>query len=197
VPDVVGESRDDAVAALARAGFETKVRQVFSGEPVGTVTAQEPAGGQEHEVGTRVTINVSQGARPLTIPSVIGQPYESAASALQGAGFRVVRQNVDSDEPAGTVVDQQPPSGGSAPAGTTITLSVSRGPTESQVPSVEGAAEADAVQALEAAGFTVDVQTEQTDDPGLHGFVLRQEPAGGSRAPEGSTVTIFVGEFNG
>jgi eukaryotic-like serine/threonine-protein kinase len=197
VPDVVGESRDDAVAALARAGFETKVRQVFSGEPVGTVTAQAPAGGQEQEVGTRVTINVSQGARPLTIPSVIGQPYESAASALQGAGFRVVRQNVDSDEPAGTVIDQQPPSGGSAPAGTTITLSVSRGPTESQVPSVEGAAESDAVEALEGAGFVVDVQTEATDDPGLHGFVLRQEPAGGSRAPQGSTVTIFVGEFEG
>ncbi len=197
VPDVVGESRDDAVAALARAGFETKVRQVFSREPVGTVTAQAPAGGQEHEVGTRVTINVSQGARPLTIPSVINEPYESAASVLQGAGFRVARQNVDSDAPAGTVVDQQPPPGGTAPAGTTITLSVSRGPTESVVPSVEGAAESDAVDALEAAGFTVDVQTEATDDPGLHGFVLRQEPAGESRAPEGSTVTIFVGEFEG
>jgi beta-lactam-binding protein with PASTA domain/predicted Ser/Thr protein kinase len=195
VPDVVGETRDDAVAALARAGFEAKVRPVFSGEPDGTVTAQLPLPGEEHEVGTRVTINVSQGARPLTIPSVVGQPYESAESALQGAGFKVARQNVDSDEPAGTVVDQQPPGGGTAPQGTTITLSVSRGPTQSQVPNVEGAAEADAVQTLEAAGFEVNVQREDTDDPALNGFVLRQDPAGGTRAAQGSTVTIFVGQF--
>ena len=44
VPDVVGESRDDAVAALARAGFEARVRPVFSNQPVGTVTAQAPGG---------------------------------------------------------------------------------------------------------------------------------------------------------
>ena len=107
-PDVIGQSRDEAVAALARADLEAKIVEVFSEKEPGTVTGQSPAAGEMVKVGTRVQINISRGVRPLTFPSVVGQPYESAASALQGAGFKVARRNVDSTEPAGTVVDQQP-----------------------------------------------------------------------------------------
>ncbi len=196
VPDVIGQSRDEAVAALARADLEPKIVLVFSEKEPGTVTGQRPAAGEMVRVGTRVQINISRGVRPLTIPSVIGQPYESAASALQGAGFKVARRNVDSTEPAGTVVDQQPASGGTAPAGTTITLSVSKGPTEQPVPDVTNQAEGDAVATLEASGFTANVVREATEDPNLDGFVISQEPAGGGRAPQGSAVTIVVGQFS-
>jgi eukaryotic-like serine/threonine-protein kinase len=195
VPDVVGQTRDEAVAALARADLDAKIVEVYSEKDTGTVTAQNPKGGEKVKVGTRVQINISRGARPLTVPSVVGQPYESAASALEGAGFKVARRDIDSDQPAGTVIDQNPASGQSAPAGTTVTLSVSKGPVESQVPDVSSQAEDDAVATLEAAGFEVDVQREGTDDPALDGFVLQQDPAGGSRAPKGSTVTIVVGQF--
>jgi eukaryotic-like serine/threonine-protein kinase len=196
VPDVIGQTRDEAVAALARADLEAKIVEVYSDKDTGTVTGQNPKAGEKVKVGTRVQINVSRGVRPLTVPSVIGQPYEQAASALEGAGFRVVRQNVESDQPAGTVVDQNPGSGASAPAGTTVTLSVSKGPVEEQVPDVSSQAEDDAITTLEAAGFQVDVQREDTDDPALDGFVLRQDPAGGSKAPKGATVTIVVGQFS-
>ena len=148
------------------------------------------------KVGTRVQINISRGVKPLTIPSVVGQPYESAASALQGAGFKVARRNVDSTEPAGTVVDQQPDGGGTAPAGSTITLSVSKGPTEQPVPDVTNQAEGDAVATLEASGFTANVVREPTEDPNLDGFVISQEPPGGGSAPQGSAVTIVVGQFS-
>jgi eukaryotic-like serine/threonine-protein kinase len=195
VPDVIGQTRDEAVAALARADLEPKIVEVYSDKDTGTVTGQNPKAGEKVKVGTRVQINVSRGVRPLTVPSVVGQPYEQAASALEGAGFKVVRQNVDSDQPAGTVVDQNPGSGASAPAGTTVTLSVSKGPVEEQVPDVSSQAEDDAITTLEAAGFQVDVQREGTDDPALDGFVLRQDPAGGSKAPKGATVTIVVGQF--
>jgi eukaryotic-like serine/threonine-protein kinase len=195
VPDVVGQTRDEAVAALARADLDAKIVEVYSEKDTGTVTAQNPKAGEKVKVGTRVQINVSRGVRPLTVPSVVGQPYEQAASALEGAGFKVVRQNVDSDQPAGTVVDQNPGSGASAPAGTTVTLSVSKGPVEEQVPDVSSQAEGDAISTLEASGFQVDVQREATDDPALDGFVLSQDPAGGTKAPKGATVTIVVGQF--
>jgi serine/threonine-protein kinase len=195
VPDVIGQTRDEAVAALARADLEPKIVEVYSEKDPGTVTGQNPKGGENVKVGTRVQINVSRGVKPLSIPSVIGQPYESAASALEGAGFKVARTNVESDQPANTVVAQNPPAGQSAPAGTTVTLSVSKGPAQSQVPDVSSQAEEDAVTTLEAAGFRVDVQREATDDPALDGFVLRQDPEGGSQAAKGSTVTIVVGQF--
>jgi eukaryotic-like serine/threonine-protein kinase len=195
VPDVIGQSRDEAVAALARADLEAKIVEVFSEKDPGTVTGQSPAAGELVKVGTRVQINVSRGVRPLTIPDVRGQPYESAASALQGAGFKVARRNVDSTEPEGTVVDQQPSAGGTAPAGSTITLSVSKGPIDQPVPDVTNQAEGDAISALESSGFTVNVVREGTEDPNLDGFVIRQDPAGGDEAPQGSEVTIVVGQF--
>jgi eukaryotic-like serine/threonine-protein kinase len=195
VPDVIGQNRDDAVAALARADLEAKIVEVFSEKEPGTVTGQRPRAGNKVTVGTRVQINVSRGKRPLTIPSVVGAPYESAESALQGAGFRVVRRDVDSTEPAGTVVDQQPGAGVTAPAGTTVTLSVSKGPVEQPVPDVLNQAEGDAVATLEASGFTANVVREPTEDPALEGFVIRQDPPGGRRAPQGSAVTIAIGQF--
>jgi serine/threonine-protein kinase len=195
VPDVIGQSRDEAVAALARADLEAKTVEVFSEKEPGTVTGQSPAAGEMVKVGTRVQINISRGVKPLSIPDVRGQPYESAASALQGAGFKVARRNVDSTEPAGTVVDQQPSAGGTAPAGSTITLSVSKGPVDQSVPDVTNQAEADAVSALESSGFKVKVAREAIDDPSLDGFVIRQDPAGGDKAPQGSEVTIVVGQF--
>jgi eukaryotic-like serine/threonine-protein kinase len=195
VPDVIGQNRDDAVAALARADLEAKIVEVFSEKDPGTVTGQRPRAGNKVTVGTRVQINVSRGKRPLTIPSVVGAPYESAESALQGAGFRVVRRDVDSTEPAGTVVDQQPGAGVTAPAGTTVTLSVSKGPVEQPVPDVLNQAEGDAVATLEASGFTANVVREPTEDPALEGFVIRQDPPGGRRAPQGSAVTIAIGQF--
>jgi serine/threonine-protein kinase len=195
VPDVIGQSRDEAVAALARADLEAKIVEVYSEKESGTVTGQNPRGGESVKVGTRVQINVSKGAKPLTVPSVIGQPYEAAESALQGAGFKVARRDVDSTEPAGTVVDQQPAAGVTAPAGTTVTLSVSKGPAEEQVPDVLNTAEADAIATIEASGFTAKVVREATDDPALDGFVVRQDPKGGKRAPQGSAVTIVIGQF--
>jgi len=195
VPDVIGQSRDEAVAALARADLEPKIVEVYSEKEPGTVTGQSPAAGEKVKVGTRVQINVSRGVKPLAVPDVRGQPYESAASALQGAGFKVARRNVDSTEPAGTVIDQQPSAGNTAPAGSTITLTVSKGPVDQPVPDVTNQAESDATSALESSGFTVNVVREATDDPALDGFVISQDPAGGDKAPQGSEVTIVVGQF--
>jgi eukaryotic-like serine/threonine-protein kinase len=58
------------------------------------------------------------------------------------------------------------------------------------VPSVIGQSEETAVQALEGAGFEVEVaQTQGTGDPGR---VSEQDPRAGEEAAEGSTVTITV-----
>jgi serine/threonine-protein kinase len=197
VPDVVGESRDDAVAALARAGLEARVVAQFSDKPVDTVTGQAPKAGEMIEVGTRVRINVSKGREPVAVPPVVGDPYETAVATLEGAGFKVQRQNADSDQPRGTVIDQSPDANTLTAPGATITLTVSKGPTESTVPDVTSLEEEAAREQLEQSGFQVEVVKEPTVDPSQDGFVLRQEPEGGTRAPEGSVVRIIVGELSG
>jgi beta-lactam-binding protein with PASTA domain/predicted Ser/Thr protein kinase len=193
VPSVVGKTRDDAVATLTNAGLIPKVFQIHSSKTPDTVTAQDPQGGTKVLKGSRVRINVSTGPRPVSVPYVVGLPFDQASSQLQNAGFAVARENVDSDQPADTVVDEQP--SGSAPPGSTIKLSVSKGPKQSTVPDVTNQDEASARSTLKSAGFKVQVQRQDVNDPGLDGIVLSQDPTGDTQAPQGSTVTITVGHY--
>jgi serine/threonine-protein kinase len=195
VPDVIGETRDDAIATLARRDLDHSVHEVFSAEDPGTVVGQDPKPGETVNVGTRVRLNVSKGKRPVVVPPVVGQPFENAKSALEGAGFRVTRRNVESTDPAGTVVGQDPAANTEVAPGATIVLSVSKGPKNVQVPDVTNQDEPTATSTLKAAGFNVNVERQQIDDPGQNGFVISQDPAGGSQAPAGTTVTIVVGQF--
>jgi serine/threonine-protein kinase len=192
VPSVLGLSRDAAISALVNAGLDPHAFDVFSSKPIGTVTAQDPAAGKEVEKGSKVRINVSSGPSDVTVPSVIGLTFDQATRALRDQGFLVSRKDVDSEEPKDTVVDQSP--SGSAPKGSTIQLSVSKGPKESTVPDVTSQDEDSARSALESAGFKVVVQRQEVTDPGLDGIVLSQSPTPNSKAKEGSTVTIVVGQ---
>jgi eukaryotic-like serine/threonine-protein kinase len=195
VPDVVGDNVDDAIAALAGADLKVKRANVFSERPVGTVVAQDPGGGQQVEVGTQVRINVSQGVRPTAVPPVLGDPFETAQSKLEAAGLKVRRLDVDSAEPAGTVVDQDPDANTTVSPGSTVTLSVSTGPSTTGVPDVTSQDEQAATEALENAGFEVNVVDEATADVNQDGLVLSQDPAGGAQASPGATVTIVIGRF--
>jgi eukaryotic-like serine/threonine-protein kinase len=195
VPNVVGVERDDAVAALARANLEARVVPIFSDKPPNTVIATDPEAGERVEVGTEVRVNVSQGVKPVSVPQVVGQPFEDAKAILEGAGFRVQRRNVESPEAAGVVVDQTPDANASAPPGSTVTVAVSKGPAQVDVPDVTNQDEETARAILQESGFEVEVVKEPTTDPNENGFVIRQEPAGGAKAPAGSTVKIIVGEF--
>jgi beta-lactam-binding protein with PASTA domain/predicted Ser/Thr protein kinase len=195
VPDVVGESRDDAVVELRDAGLDPNVVEINSPRDAGTVLATAPSAGEVVVEGTRVRVNVSKGPRPIAVPNVVGQAYESAASTLQGAGFGVAREDVESEEAAGIVVAQSPAAGSQQSRGSTVTLQVSEGPPTESVPDVTSQDEAQASVLLDEAGFAVEVQDQETDDESLDGLVISQDPPGGTELEQGETVTIVVGRF--
>jgi eukaryotic-like serine/threonine-protein kinase len=193
VPSVIGKNRDDAISTLVNAGLDPRAFPVASSRPVDTVTGQDPPAGKVIEKGSRVRINYSSGPAEIDVPSVIGLQFDQASSALQAQGFAVARRDVDSERPKGEVVDQSPSN--QAPKGSTITLSVSKGPPMSTVPDVTAQDEGSAQSTLEQAGFVAQVQRQDVNDPGLDGIVLSQSPTGGSSAKQGSTVTITVGRL--
>ena len=195
VPSLVGKSRDAAVAELTRLQLEPNVVQVSSSQQANQVTAQNPKPGVVVVAGSSVRINVSSGPKPVAVPSVIGQSYDSAAAQLQSAGFTVGRVDVDSDQPAGQVVDQSPPGNSTASNGSSVTLSVSKGPTTVTVPDVSLQTVLGARATLRAAGFRVVVVRQDTDDESLDGLVMSQDPGGNTQADPKSVVTITVGQF--
>jgi len=193
VPDVVGESEADAEAALESHGLRADPHTVPSNQPEGTVVAQNPSAGDRVREDSVVRINVASGPQPVAVPSVVGRSYSDALSELQAAGFAVRRVDVDSTQPAETVVDQDPGPNAVQPKGSTVTLKVSKGPSTTAIPDVNGLDQDTASATLQQAGFQVAVQQRDTDDPTEDGIVITQTPAGGKQADIGSTVTIVVG----
>ena len=197
VPSLVGQSRDSAVAALTQLGLVAQVVEVNSDREEGTVVAQSLAPGTVVVEGTRIRINVSKGPKPVVVPNVVNQPYEQAALELRRNGFGVTRIDVASDLTEGIVVDQDPSGDSEATKGTTVTLSVSKGPSTVAVPDVTASDVTIAQTTLENAGFRTRVVFEDTDDPNLDGIVTSQDPVGGSRAAPDTVITLFVGRFTG
>jgi beta-lactam-binding protein with PASTA domain/predicted Ser/Thr protein kinase len=195
VPDVRGRRETDAVAILKDAGLEANVVPVPSREPEGTIVAQEPAPERTVRRGTSVRINSSSGPQLVSVPPVEGELYEDAAATLQQAGFAVARSDVESDEPRGTVVAQNPEGNTSQPRGSRITLSVSKGPSRTQVPDVLGFGEDSARSTLEGEGFRVRVRERAVSSPEEADVVLDQFPGPGESANAGSVVEIVVGFF--
>jgi eukaryotic-like serine/threonine-protein kinase len=197
VPDVRGQQATDAAAAIAKVGLDPDVHDVNSLKPVNTVVAQSPGPGTRVVRGSKVRINVSKGPATLAVPPVVGIPYAQAESTLMAKGFKVKRVERDSNEPKDTVLSQDPGGNTSAPIGSTITLTVSNGPTEIQVPDVTTLDKDTATATLESSGFKVKIVPQDTTDPTAENIVLDQSPKSGSSAPQGSTVTIFVGRLAG
>ncbi len=195
IPSVVGQTVEDAVAELTRAGLNAQVVEVNSDRDEGTVTAQSPGAGTVVVEGTQVRINVSKGPKPVAVPNVVGLPYDQAASELQRAGFGVARIDVDSDQAAGIVTDQEPNGGSEGSKGSTVTVSVSKGPSTAAVPDVTTQDVSIAQTTLEAAGFRTRIVLEDTDDPTFDGIVISQDPVGGTQAKPNVLVTLFVGRF--
>ncbi len=195
VPNVRGQTSTAAVGLLAGAGLAYRIYNVYSPEPIGSVTGQSPAPGQKVKKGSTVRINVSRGPKPVGVPDVTGQPYANAESFLRGQNFSVARVDIQNDAAQGTVVSEDPPPGTQVPKGSKITLSVSTGPATSQVPDVTQQPEAAAEKILTQAGFNVATVTETVTDQTQDGIVQSEDPSPGTIAKQGAVVTINVGTF--
>ncbi|MFJ6181288.1 Stk1 family PASTA domain-containing Ser/Thr kinase [Streptomyces sp. NPDC092295] len=123
VPDVTGESVEDATAELEDQGLTVKVaaERVNSPEDAGSVARQSAAEGAQLARGDTVTLTVSQGPRMISVPDVTGKTTDEATKLLKEAGFEVT---VDRGFPfLGKTVEQQSVEGGQeAPEGSTITI---------------------------------------------------------------------------
>jgi beta-lactam-binding protein with PASTA domain/tRNA A-37 threonylcarbamoyl transferase component Bud32 len=199
VPDVTGQTLDDAEATLQDAGFEVRVRQEASDKvEEGKVIRTDPAANVQVDHGSTVTVFVSSGAELVRIPDVTGKNALEAANTLGAAGLTVEQVSEASDTVAeGTVIRTDPPAESSVAKGSKVRLVVSSGKEEVRVPSVINLTQAEATAQLQEAGFQVAVQEVTDPSPSRSGRVIAQSPSGGSRAPRGSTVTITVARFPG
>jgi beta-lactam-binding protein with PASTA domain len=132
LPDVVGMGQLEALKQLEAAGFRVDSYPAASDRPRGLVVTQRPAGGTRAPAESLVRINVSlgPGRRPLrVVPDVVGKNESAAKRLLAQVGFtvRTVAQATEGAAAGTVVVDQKPPSGNRAPAGSQVLLYLGAG----------------------------------------------------------------------
>ena len=195
VPEVVGLSQEEAEAAIADARLKvgdvtTEVSDEFE---EGTVISQSPEPGAEVDARSEVDLVVSGGAETVTVPSVIGQSEDTAISEIQAAGLTPDVLTSPSEEEEGTVIAQDPEGGAEATAGDVVTITVSEGAEEQEMPDVTGQ-DADEAEAFLEAEFGLAVT--QVEEPCARaippGSVCRQEPEAGTPVAEGEGATLYI-----
>jgi eukaryotic-like serine/threonine-protein kinase len=195
VPDVKGQSWPTAQQALVNVGLRPE-RHIVPGDTKDQVTATDPAAGESVPKGSKVRVNVMSGPATGTVPSVVGLSLADAITKLNAAGFNPNPKYVNnSTAPANQVISQTPVPGSSETKGTSVTLQVSNGPPQVTVPDVVGYTSQQAVQTLQADGFVVTQQYENTGAD-QDNIVQSQNPAGNSTATKGDTVTIVIGQHS-
>ncbi len=132
-------------------------------------------------------------ATMVTIPILEDFVQADAEERLDGIGLlHEVVEEPSADVEAGRVIRTDPTANTEVAEGSTVTLYVSTGPDEVQVPDVHGMAQQDAIDALEAAGVNV-TGFESDNDPDIEADrATRTEPAAGSSVARDSNVTLYV-----
>ncbi|NLG56000.1 MAG: Stk1 family PASTA domain-containing Ser/Thr kinase [Rhodococcus sp.] len=188
VPDVSGQSVEQAESTLNNLGFRTERQsRPDANMAEGNVIGTRPSAGSQVDERSTITLDVSTGPQQISVPRLIGLTQEEAEKALTAVGLRVDRSigREPSDvEDLDKVIQQDPAAGGRASAGSTVVLTLGSGPEEIRVPDVTGQREELARTNLEAAGFKVSVvQVDSSLDEGL--VVATDPPAGtDAKTPE-------------
>lgn len=191
VPDVRGKDLGTATSLLSARGLRvsTESSEYSSSVPDGKVIRTDPVAGTKLKPGSGVALYVSKGPEPVAVPDLHGKTQQEATSTLRGLGFGVVVTSVFSDSVPQGVVISNDPSSGTAARGSTVRLTVSKGPDVVPVPDVTNQPPDKATQALRAAGF----QVQRRDAFFSSGrTVYATDPSAGTKAKRGSTVTIYV-----
>ncbi len=130
--DLVGRSEGDVGFILGNLGLIVVFDTEFSSEVLkGFVIRTDPTAGATVNKGDQVTVYISDGPEPVSVPNVIGSNEDQARSALEALGL-AVRVNTTtievSPELDGLVAEQLPAPGTSVEPGSTVSITLGKAP---------------------------------------------------------------------
>ncbi|MCI8784682.1 MAG: Stk1 family PASTA domain-containing Ser/Thr kinase [Dorea sp.] len=200
VPNVVGKTEEEAKKELngMGLGFRVAERKESNKYEEGTVSEQKTEAGKKVDKNTTIVVVVSSGlvGTKIEVPDVKGHNESEAHSMLTQAGFKKISSEfVYSDTVAeGDVVETTPAAHAQATEDTQIIMKVSKGAEKKTVPNVIGQADADAQNAIIAAGLNVGTVTYDWNDSVPEGLVVSQSVDGGKKVAAGTSVGLVVSQ---
>ena len=128
----------------------------------------------------------------ITVPDVTGKQLTLARQILEDQHLRVtVAETYDASVPVGVVVSQTPEAGSTVKEERTITIYVSKGGEEMEMPNLRGLKQSEAIDRLQQMGLRLGSAYETFSDEDA-GTVISQDPRSGTRISKGQSVDITV-----
>jgi beta-lactam-binding protein with PASTA domain/predicted Ser/Thr protein kinase len=192
-PPVLKLNRAAAEHKLAAAGLKSRLGTAQFSDDVasGLVLKQDPGPNSRVRKHGTVTLILSKGVDVRAVPNNVGSTVSIATAALKTAGLTAGAQILRySSYASGLVIGTDPPVGQRLRRGATVTLIVSKGREQLDVPNVVGKAKDDAIRIVNGAGFAASV-VEVFSDTVAAGTVAAQSPSLG-KASRDSTITLQV-----
>lgn len=145
---------------------------------------------------TNIGVVISLGQKIVKVPKTVGMEEAKAKELLEEQDLEVVIvEEFDKKVEAGIVIKQDVEEGKEVPAGTTVTITVSKGIEEVSVPNVVGKPQADAVKELTDNGFVITATLTEQDTTKEDGTVIKQSLDAGSTVEKGANITITVNQI--
>ncbi|MFF3943322.1 Stk1 family PASTA domain-containing Ser/Thr kinase [Streptomyces sp. NPDC001902] len=196
VPDVTGDSFEDAEAELKEKGFEVDKQSKTSNEEEGTVLKQDPKSGAKRDKGSTITLTVAVAPEEVVVLDVTGQDVEQAKKTLEDQGLKVTTQDRESaDQQQGKVVEQNPRGGSKLKAGDSVTLFVAKPPSTNAIPNLQNMTVTQVSGIAQEFGVTLQFAPGSSQDG--NAIVQGQVPQQGTQMKPGDTLTIFARDPNG
>jgi beta-lactam-binding protein with PASTA domain len=134
------------------------------------------------------------GMRNVQVPDVRNQASADAIAALQNHGFKTrTQQKPDSTVQPDHVIGTDPGASTKVGAGELITVEVSTGPEQRELPDVYSMSYAAAVKKLKSAGFGRFKQVNSSSTPELKDKVLGTNPPANQTSAITNEITVIVG----
>ena len=132
------------------------------------------------------------GGAEVRVPDVVGMTERQARNELDAVGLRTEVEDRRSRRPVGEVLEQDPEADSVAQEGDTVTITVSGGPRQVEVPPLVGQTQEEAESILEDARLQLGEVTEEPSDEVEEGLVISQSPEAGQQVDARSSVDIVV-----
>lgn len=202
IPDLVGVAKGVAENQIADNGWTVVVRTERSEiQPVmGNIIRTDPPAGTKLGEGKPFTLVVSDGPPLPKLVDLNGMTLDAATATLTGLklAISVAGQEYDEVAAAGIVLTWKVPdqpsltAGTEVTPGTTVSVTVSKGPSPRIVPALSGLDVAGATAALAAVQLTV-VRADDIFSAAIPvGQVADQSLPAGTKVDRGSSVTIAI-----
>ena len=199
VPNIVGMTLENATKELEKLGLKIKVLEtVESDEEENTIIEMNPVSNTDAKKGDIIEVKVSGGLSKVTVPDLRDYEINYIENLLSQKGLEWnITYKYSENIKAGYLISQYPERDKEVTKGTTIELTISKGPEEKfvSVSNYLGQNVDAAKSELEELGLTVILQEQQTDRESENGVVLSQSLESGTKISAGAKITLTYGKY--